>query len=314
MHLPAGGEPVDYRVTDLPELVVPGTVMVFNNSKVRKARILARAEDSGGTVEMLFLSERGPETWLVMASRARRQRVGRRYLLPGDVRAELVGVEEELRLVKTDRPLDEGYFNRHGHQPLPPYIRRPDEGIDDTRYQTVYAARPGSVAAPTAGLHFTPEILAALDAAGVQRVEVTLHVGIGTFLPVRSTRVEDHKMHEEWYEVPEATAQAVSEAKTEGRPVLAVGTTSVRTLETAARGGRLPAGSGTSDLFIYPGYEFKLIDRMFTNFHTPESTLVMLVAAFGGWDRVKHAYETAVQRRYRFFSYGDAMLIDAPSE
>ena len=195
--------------------------------------------------------------------------------------------------------------------PLPPYIKRQDAVADAERYQTVYAKATGSAAAPTAGLHFTEEVLAALDAHGVERAFVTLHVGLGTFLPVRSEDLEDHAMHREEYTVPEETAAAVMKARREGRPVLAVGTTSVRTLESAwsDEQGALLAGPGSTEIFMYPGYRFRVVDRLFTNFHTPRSTLLMLVSAFAGRERILNAYAEAVRERYRFFSYGDAMLI-----
>jgi S-adenosylmethionine:tRNA ribosyltransferase-isomerase len=206
-------------------------------------------------------------------------------------------------------PVEEA-IERHGHVPLPPYIDRPDEALDRERYQTVYARDPGSVAAPTAGLHFTPELLARLEERGVRRAALTLHVGIGTFRPVETDDPEEHEMHEERYVVPDGVAAAVNETRARGGRVWAVGTTTVRTLEAAAdEHGRVRAGSGATDLFIRPPYRFRVVDRLITNFHLPRSTLLMLVAAFGGYGRVMEAYRTAVAEGYRFYSYGDAMVL-----
>jgi S-adenosylmethionine:tRNA ribosyltransferase-isomerase len=201
-------------------------------------------------------------------------------------------------------------LERYGHVPLPPYLAREDEPLDRERYQTVYAREPGSVAAPTAGLHFTPEILAALDAEGVRRAALTLHVGIGTFRPVEGDDIDAHELHHEWYHVPESTARTVNEARAAGGRVWAVGTTSVRTLESVAdEAGRIHAGTGTTDLFIRPGYAFRAVDCLLTNFHLPRSTLLMLVAAFAGYERTMAAYREATRSGYRFYSYGDAMAV-----
>jgi S-adenosylmethionine:tRNA ribosyltransferase-isomerase len=302
---------------DIVDFVEPGTLMVFNDSRVRKARIYGTARDTGARVEFLLLRRKGDDAWEVAATKLKKQRPGRRYDFPGGVEGEILAVAsgDATRVIRFSPPVDDDWLDSHGHIPLPPYIKRDDAVADAERYQTVYAANTGSAAAPTAGLHFTEGILAALDAKGIERAFVTLHVGLGTFLPVRAESVEDHAMHEEEYTVPEATAAAVTRAKAEGRPVLAVGTTSVRTLESAwlqdgaAAAGLLAAGPGSTRIFIYPGYRFKVVDRLFTNFHTPKSTLLMLVSAFAGRERILAAYEEAVARRYRFFSYGDAMLI-----
>jgi S-adenosylmethionine:tRNA ribosyltransferase-isomerase len=300
----------DHRmVADLPELLEPGTLMVFNDSKVRKARLYGTAVDTGAEAEFLLLDRLGEGRWRVMAKRAKRRKVGSRYLFPEDVKAEIEGEDGEFRLLRFDRDLGDDWLDRVGHIPLPPYIKREDGAFDSDRYQTIYARAIGSSAAPTAGLHFTGEILESLKARGVETAFVTLHVGLGTFLPVRESRVEDHVMHEESYSVSEETALAVERAKAEGRPVLAVGTTSVRTLESAWKEGKLARGSGRTSIYIYPGYRFKVVDRLFTNFHTPESTLLMLVSAFAGRELVLETYAEAVRERYRFFSYGDAMYI-----
>jgi S-adenosylmethionine:tRNA ribosyltransferase-isomerase len=291
--------------------------MVFNDSRVRKARIYGEALDTGARVEFLLLHRRDDGTWEAAANKSKRQRPGRRYRFPEAVEAEIVGPDarersdgrDGTRLLRFDPPIDEAYLDRTGHIPLPPYIRREDAPSDAERYQTVYARTVGSAASPTAGLHFTEELLDALRDRGIERATVTLHVGLGTFLPVRSEEIETHRMHDEEYCVPEETSRAVMRAKAEGRPVLAVGTTSLRTLESAWGEGGLVPGMGRTDIFIYPGYRFKAVDRLFTNFHTPRSTLLMLVSAFAGRERILEAYAEAVRMRYRFFSYGDAMLI-----
>jgi S-adenosylmethionine:tRNA ribosyltransferase-isomerase len=307
-------------VRELADYIEPGTLMIFNDSRVRKARIYGEALDTGARVEFLLLRHREGAEWEAAATKLKRQRRGRRYRFPEGVEAEIVNDEaargaENTRTLRFAPSIDEAYLERVGHIPLPPYIKREDCLSDEERYQTVYARQVGSAACPTAGLHFTDELLASLDDRGVERATVTLHVGLGTFLPVRSANVEDHAMHEEEYSVPEATARAVASAKADGRPVMAVGTTSLRTLESAWRddgaegGGGLRPGPGSTRIFIYPGYRFKAVDRLFTNFHTPRSTLLMLVSAFAGRERILDAYEEAVKMRYRFFSYGDAMLI-----
>jgi len=300
-------------VRDLPGWIEPGSLMVFNDSRVRKARLYGQALDTGARVEFLLLRRRAPDEWEAAATKLKRQRPGRRYAFPEGVEAEVlpdpVGAGADTRRLRFEPPIDEAYLERVGHVPLPPYIKRDDRPADEERYQTVYSRAVGSAACPTAGLHFTEELLAALDGRGVERATLTLHVGMGTFLPVRSENVEDHAMHEEEYTVSEAAAAAVMRAKAEGRPVIAVGTTSLRTLESAWGVEGLAAGSGSTRIFIYPGYRFKAVDRLFTNFHTPRSTLLMLVSAFAGRERVLEAYAEAVRGRYRFFSYGDAMLI-----
>ena len=301
-------------MADIANYVEPGTLMVFNDSRVRKARLFATARDSGARVEFLLLRRLGPDTWEAAATKLKKQRPGRSYDLGGGVAAEVLAQEGEgegTRVLRVTPPIDDAWLELHGHIPLPPYIKREDGLGDAERYQTVYSRAIGSAAAPTAGLHFTAGILSSLAARGVETAFVTLHVGLGTFLPVRSEEVEGHAMHREDYEIPEATARAVGRAKAEGRPVLAVGTTSVRTLESAwdEASGSLRLGPGSTRIFMYPGYSFRVVDRMFTNFHTPKSTLLMLVSAFAGREEILAAYAEAVRERYRFFSYGDAMLI-----
>ncbi|MBU0928738.1 MAG: tRNA preQ1(34) S-adenosylmethionine ribosyltransferase-isomerase QueA [Spirochaetes bacterium] len=306
--LDGGGGIVHSSVRDIASFVPSGAVMVFNDSKVRRARLYATSA-GGGRVELLLLRREGPSRWAAVATRMAKLKAGKRLGLPEGIEAEVREVRPDERVFEFSREIDDDYLERVGHLPLPPYIRRDDVPDDADRYQTVYARERGSAAAPTAGLHFTPGILDGLRAAGVELRFVTLHVGLGTFLPVRAEAVEDHRMHLEEYTVPEETAEAVNAAKREGRPVLAVGTTSVRTLESSWGDGGLRCGSGATSIFIYPGYRFKAVDAMFTNFHTPESTLLMLVSAFAGRERILGAYEEAVKERYRFFSYGDAMLI-----
>ena len=295
-------------VSSLPDFLEEGTVMVFNDSRVRKARIFGEA-DTGGKVEFLLLEERTPGVWEAIVEKSKKQRIGKEYAFPGGMSGKIAASEGNRKIVMFDPPPDEGYFERFGHMPLPPYIKREDQSSDALRYQTIYSHETGSVAAPTAGLHFTEGILSALAARGIQVCYVTLHVGIGTFLPMRTEEVESHTMHRESYLIPEETARLVNLAKSEGRPVCAVGTTSVRTLESGRREEGLAAGPGNTSLFIYPGYRFGIVDRMFTNFHTPESTLLVMVSAFAGSELIKTAYAAAIENRYRFFSYGDCMLI-----
>lgn len=304
----ASGATTHSMVRDLASFVPRGALMVFNDSRVRRARLFA-ASPGGGKVELLLLRQEGPALWAVMTTRMAKQTPGKVLSLPEGVEAEIVEARADERLVRFSQELDDDYLERHGHLPLPPYIRRGDAPVDAERYQTVYARTQGSAAAPTAGLHFTRELLRGLETAGVEMRFVTLHVGLGTFLPVRSETIESHHMHREEFTIPEDTAEAVNRARRDGRPVVAVGTTSVRTLESAWTDTGLQPGAGSTNIFIYPGYRFKAIDMMFTNFHTPESTLLMLVSAFAGRERILAAYEEAVSARYRFFSYGDAMLI-----
>jgi S-adenosylmethionine:tRNA ribosyltransferase-isomerase len=299
-------------VRDLPAFLPPGSLLVFNNSRVRKARISAVSLSTGAKAEFLLLRRLDERTWRAMADRAKRRRAGSRYELEDGLRCEIVAEEGEFRRIAFERPLGDDWLDLHGHVPLPPYIRREDGEADRERYQTVYAEKGGelrSAAAPTAGLHFSRELLADLESRGFETVFITLYVGLGTFLPVRTERVEDHLMHEESYTISDEAAGRIERARAEGRNVTAVGTTSARTLESAWEGGKLKRGDGATSIFIYPGYRFKAVDSLFTNFHTPESTLLMLVSAFAGRDLIMESYAEAVREGYRFFSYGDAMLI-----
>lgn len=296
------------RIAGLARHLKPGTVLVMNNTRVRKARIYA-VSDTGGRVEFLLTEKIGPNTWMAVVSKSKKQRPGKRYTFDGGARGTIGGGSEGIRQVTFDTEIDDTYLEAHGHVPLPPYIRRHDTGIDAERYQTVYSQVTGSSAAPTAGLHFTDEHLASLSEGGIEIVYVTLHVGLGTFLPIRAEHVEDHSMHEEFYEISEETSGALTTARREGRAICAVGTTSVRTLESAWQGDGPVPGKGRTSIYIYPGYRFRAVDHLLTNFHTPQSSLLLLVSAFAGWDKIKAAYEEAVDREYMFFSYGDAMLI-----
>ena len=299
------------HISDIVDLLEEDTVLVVNDSRVRKARVYAKT-DFSGSVEFLFIQAlEDRSVWEVMTSKAKRQKIGRIYHFPDDVAGEIIEDRGNTKVIKLERPVEESYFDTHGHIPLPPYIRREDEFSDQERYQTIYAEKYGSVAAPTAGLHFTDEILQKITDRGIRIVPVTLHVGLGTFLPIRSEHIDDHLMHTEQYEINETSAEIINSQIAAGKPVTAVGTTSVRTLESAfdSQTGYVRAGMRSTDLFITPGYEFKVVDHLITNFHTPESTLLILVSAFAGKQRIFDAYEEAVRERYRFFSYGDAMFI-----
>jgi S-adenosylmethionine:tRNA ribosyltransferase-isomerase len=307
---------IEHRVfTDLVDLVAPGDVLVVNATRVLRARLLGR-RDSGAPAEVFLLKPLGDDRWEALVSPGGKLKPGRTvHVAAGfDVVIESV-TERRTRVVRLvlDGVDAMAAIEAHGHVPLPPYIHRGDESSDAERYQTVYARDRGSVAAPTAGLHFTPELLASLDARGVRRAEVVLHVGAGTFKPVEVEDPVEHVMHEEWFTVPEATARAVNEARRDGRRVWAVGTTSVRALESAAAragsGGALAACEGETRAFIRPPYDFRVVDAIVTNFHLPRSTLIMLVAARAGYELTMRAYREAVAHGYRFYSYGDAMAV-----
>ena len=305
-----------YQVADLPSLIEPGTLMVFNNSRVRRSRCYAKKVSSGKEQEFLFLNPVSSDSseWNVMVKGAKKVKDNAQYSFSDSSLARVVHSDAnegtEFRTLGFDFPVTEDWFERNGHIPLPPYIRREDTDIDTERYQTVYATETGSAAAPTAGLHFTEPLLEELKAKGIDLAWITLHVGLGTFLPVRAKNIEEHHMHEEVYTISEEVAKKINAAKKEGRPVLAVGTTSVRTLESACNeNGQVIPGTRGTHIFMYPGYRFKVVDKMFTNFHTPESTLIMLVSAFAGREHILNAYREAVEQKYRFFSYGDCMLI-----
>ena len=299
------------RFTDFPALVAPGDVVVVNDTRVFAARLAARRR-GGGAAEVLLVSREPEGTWRALVRPGARIRPGARLTLDAgdgvEVLATLEGGERRVRL--TGGGGDDAIIARHGKVPLPPYIAREPDETDRERYQTVYAAAPGSVAAPTAGLHFTPAVLAELARRGVEVARLTLHVGPGTFRPVTAADPAHHVLAPEAYALPEATARSIAAARERGGAVWAVGTTATRTLEACAdAGGTVRAGAGWTSLFILPGHRFRVVDRLLTNFHLPRSTLLMLVSAFAGRERVLAAYREAVRERYRFYSYGDAMVI-----
>ncbi len=293
---------------DLVELLRPGDLLVFNDTRVMRARLYGRKE-TGGKVEVLIERLLAPDRALAHVRASKSPRPGGRIQVAGHW-LEVTGRDGDLFTLRLERGQFHALMDAHGHMPLPPYIKRPDERVDESRYQTVYARRPGSVAAPTAGLHFDEPLLAALEARGVEQARVTLHVGAGTFQPVRTEDLSKHRMHAEWLRVGPEVCEAVERTRRRGGRVVAVGTTSVRSLETAAAGGALQPFEGETRLFITPGYRFRVVDALITNFHLPESTLLMLVCAFGGYEAVMAAYREAVAWKYRFFSYGDAMFLE----
>lgn len=296
----------DDRFVSIADLIPRDGVLIFNNSKVRKARFFAKSE-TGAAVEFVLLKRISPCEWTALVSKAQRQKIGRRYLFPGGREAVISGEEGMTKTIRFSDEVSDEYIETRGKVPLPPYIKRDSRDEDDENYQTVYAEHIGSAAAPTAGLHFTEKIIQQLESRGVQIVYVTLHVGIGTFLPIRSDSIIEHKMHPESYSIGREEAAVITEAKRDRRPVIAVGTTSVRTIESAYRDGTVIPGSDTTSLYIYPGYTFRVVDGLITNFHTPESSLFVMVSAFAGLDLLKKAYTRGIERKYRFFSYGDAM-------
>ena len=305
------GEVEHRQFTDILDYMEPGDCVVINDTKVIPARLIGEREGTGGHVEVLLLKRLTGDDWECLVKPGRKAREGQRIVF-GDGRlcAQVQEiVEEGNRVIHFEyEGIFEEVLDALGEMPLPPYIKH--KLADPDRYQTVYAKNSGSAAAPTAGLHFTPELLEKVRGKGVDIAPVTLHVGLGTFRPVKEENVLDHHMHEEWYAVSEGTAARINRAKESGHRVICVGTTSCRTIESAAgEDGIVRAGSGDTRLFIYPGYRFKVMDRLITNFHLPESTLLMLVAALAGREAVLSAYKEAVQERYRFFSFGDAMII-----
>lgn len=291
---------------DLADYLNPGDLLVLNRTRVIPARIFARKE-TGGRVELLLLRRRDTLTWEALVG-GKGLRVGKEVQVENGPDAEIIEIlEGSERLIRFSEPI-EPYFPKVGHVPLPPYIH--EELNDPERYQTVYAKEPGSAAAPTAGLHFTPRLLEELQAKGVRISYVTLHVGLDTFAPVNEENPEEHKIHTEWCEMPQETADLINDTKARGKRVIAVGTTSVRTLESAMVGRDIISSyTGPTSLFILPGYQFKVVDAMITNFHLPRSTLLMLVSAFAGHERILETYRIAVVEGYRFYSFGDAMLI-----
>ncbi len=301
---------VDRRFADLPQLLAPGDLVVFNDTRVIRARA-AGAKPTGGRVEMLV--ERivaAHEAWVQLRA-SHLPRIGTTITFAGGAVATVAAREGRMFLLRFDMPGDlAAWLDTHGAMPLPPYITRAADAGDDTRYQTVYARNPGAVAAPTAGLHFDDVLLAALAERGIAAAHLTLHVGAGTFQPVTHDDLAQHRMHVEHYDVPATTVEAVARARKRGARIVAVGTTTLRALESATGADGIPAaGPGVTALFITPGYRFRVIDALVTNFHLPRSTLLMLVSAFAGYDAIRHAYAHAIAARYRFYSYGDAMLL-----
>jgi len=338
LHLQRAGGHFDRQFRDFPDLLQPGDLVVFNNTRVFPARLYGRRQGARaqpvsphnpsardflhGRIEVLLTRQLStqPNDWECLVRPGRKIGVGERLFfgeqdeLQAQVLARAEFGERRIRFQPTFQRTDDFFavLDRIGHVPLPPYIARPDLPGDRDRYQTVYAQQRGSVAAPTAGLHFTPEVLDRIRQRGVETVYITLHVGLGTFQPVRVERVEDHQIHSEPYSISAGAADTINHALRTSRRVIAAGTTTVRTLEHAVRlgAGTIVAGPAAADVFIYPGFEFKVVEAMLTNFHLPQSTLLMLVSAFGGRENVLRAYEHAVSQRYRFYSYGDCMFIE----
>ena len=319
-----GGQYSDRQFRDFPDLLQRGDVVVFNNTRVFPARLYGRRESAGdllkGRIEVLLTRQLStdPNDWECLVRPGRKIGIGE-HLFFGERNVEELQAEVLDRGEFGERrirfqPVNNFFaiLDRIGHVPLPPYIGRPDSPRDHERYQTVYAEQRGSVAAPTAGLHFTPGILNHIRQRGAETVDITLHVGLGTFQPVRVERVEDHKIHSESYSISADAASTINQALRASRRIIAVGTTTVRTLEHAVRfgAGSIVAGAAAADLFIFPGFEFKVVNAMLTNFHLPQSTLLMLVSAFGGREDILRAYEHAARQRYRFYSYGDCMFIE----
>jgi S-adenosylmethionine:tRNA ribosyltransferase-isomerase len=304
------GACTDHQFREILGLVAPGDVMVLNDTRVIKARLLGRKQ-TGGRVEVIVERVLGPDEILAQIGVNHPPRVDSSLVLSDSIEAVVMERRGEFYRLRFSNCKDVfELLERHGSVPLPMYVSRAADEHDAARYQTVYAREPGAVAAPTAGLHFDRALLGELERRGVVLAYVTLHVGTGTFQPVRTEEVAGHRMHSECYQVPQVTVDAVTRAKAAGGRVLAVGTTTLRALESAAAAGGLTAGYGETSLFILPGYRFQVVERLLTNFHLPKSTLLMLVSAFGGMENIRRAYRHAIEQRYRFFSYGDAMLIE----
>lgn len=304
------GELLDKRISDLKQLLRPGDLLVFNNTRVIPARLFG-VKASGGKVEVLIERILEGDQVLAHVRASKSPKPGTSIQIDNDCEFVVIDRRDDLfRLVcKSNMPIRE-ILEKHGHIPLPPYIDREDSELDISRYQTVYARQDGAVAAPTAGLHFDDAMLEELRNKGIQFAFVTLHVGSGTFLPMRVDNIKDHKMHSEYVEVSEEVCEQIAETKKQGHRVIAVGTTSLRSLESASQSGSLQAYQGETDIFIYPGIPVRTVDALITNFHLPESTLLMLVSAFAGKENILNAYQHAIEQQYRFFSYGDAMFIE----
>lgn len=304
------GQLSDDWFRDLPEFLGPDDLIILNDTRVIKARLNGE-KASGGKVEVMVERVIDNHRLLAQIRASRSPKPGSRLHIAGAFEAEVIERQDDLFLLEVLSPTPAiELIDRYGNLPLPPYISHAAGQHDEERYQTVFAREPGAVAAPTAGLHFDEAMIQRLRASGIAIAYVTLHVGAGTFQPVRVDNIQEHKMHSELYSVPQATVEAIRQARDRGGKVTAVGTTVLRALESAARGGELHAGSGETDIFITPGYRFQVVERLLTNFHLPKSTLLMLVSAFAGKEHIMHAYRHAIEARYRFFSYGDAMLIE----
>ncbi len=309
LHMDAAGALLDRRFEDLPELIDPRDVVVLNDTRVIKARLFGR-RPTGGKVEVFVERIVAEREALALARAGHPLKPGHRLILGDGAQAEVIDRAGDLFRVRFADPVAE-VLERCGWVPLPPYIRHAPDGDDAERYQTVFAEKPGAVAAPTAGLHFDRRLLGRIAARGATIARVTLHVGAGTFQPIRSEDITAHRMHAERFEVPASTVEAIAAARARGGRVLAVGTTALRALEAAAaREGALRPQAGETDLYVTPGFDFQVVDRLLTNFHLPRSSLLVLVAAFGGLEAIHHAYAHAIAVRYRFFSYGDAMLLE----
>jgi S-adenosylmethionine:tRNA ribosyltransferase-isomerase len=315
----SSGTPHDRQFIELPDFIRPGDLLVFNDTRVIKARLLGQKE-SGGQIEVMIERIVDGQHAVAQIRASKSPKPGSRIMLENAFSMTVTGrtgehaefFALELNLEGETRDLY-ALTEQFGHLPLPPYITHSAASDDETRYQTVYARHPGAVAAPTAGLHFSEELLAKITARGAELAWLTLHVGAGTFQPVRVHNVAEHRMHAEHFNIPPATVEAIARTRARGGRVMAVGTTSLRALEAAGQGGQLHAGAAETRIFITPGYTFQVVDRLLTNFHLPKSTLLMLVSAFAGSDAIRHAYGHAVAHNYRFFSYGDAMLLERPS-
>ncbi len=311
LHVDAHGALADRWFRDLPTLLRPNDLLVMNDTRVIKARLFGH-KDSGGKLELLVERVISEFEALVFIRASHAPKPGSRIRLADDTMMEVVARQNDLTQLRFPSPVL-AVLDQLGQLPLPPYIEHTPTADDEARYQTVYANEPGSVAAPTAGLHFDDAMLDGLRQQGVRTTELTLHVGAGTFQPVRTDHIADHKMHSERYTISQATVDAIRDTRVRGGRVVAVGTTSLRTLEAAAQSEPLAAGASETDIFITPGYVFKVVDVLITNFHLPKSTLLMLVSAFSGMDAIRAAYTHAIQERYRFFSYGDAMFLEKNS-
>jgi S-adenosylmethionine:tRNA ribosyltransferase-isomerase len=302
----------DRQFSEFADLLEPGDLLVFNNTRVIRARLRGK-KATGGRVEILIERVLENDQALAQVKASKTPKLDSVIVLAGGCEATISGREGDMFVLRFSQSINE-YLERYGEIPLPPYLNRHEETADSERYQTVYADQPGAVAAPTAGLHFDAEMLAETEERGVAHAYVTLHVGAGTYQPLREEQVEDNRLHAEQIEVSEAVCEAVRQTRERGGRVIAVGTTSVRALEAASSNGQIHPFTGETDIFILPGYAFQSVDMMLTNFHLPKSSLLMLVAAFSGYERIMSAYRHAVDEQYRFFSYGDAMLLSPDSE